>query len=215
MELIKFLLSKSEDGQTKELPYTYSDFIKSYTGQNINEFNKKDLVEYMVSSEMNSYYVRYGVALFLNLLLLNILVALLDAFELTILGWITTMIARIRMRFVAIYNMAIYALTLPMILNIVYIIVNYFTKFTISYFQVAYITIAYVYLVASIFIIRDDFMKRQEELNKINQEQLKVKEEIRRQEEEKKEGNQEKPEKKKEKKEEDNNNGEEPEGSKA
>ena len=49
----------------------------------------------------------------------------------------------------------------------VYIIINYFIDFTIDYFQIAYIAIAYIYLAASIFILKDDFMKRQEEVEKI------------------------------------------------
>ena len=180
------LVARAENGQTNEQPYTYGDFIKSYTQEDIKEFDKQGLVEYMTSSRMNSYYIRYVVAILINLLLVNVLVALLDTLQLAILGWITTLVARIRMKFVAIYNMSIYALTLSMILNIVYIIINYFVDFTIDYFQIAYIAIAYIYLAASIFILKDDFMKRQEEVEKLKQEQIKVREEIRKQEEDKK-----------------------------
>jgi type III secretory pathway component EscU len=152
------------------------------------------------------------------LLITNIVVALLDTFELAILGWITSITAKIKMRFSALYNMAIYSLTLSMILNMIYIIINCFTKFTISYFQVAYITIAYVYLAASIFILKDDFMKKQEEVEKIKQEQKKVREEIKEQEEQKQEKSKKRQEKEKKKEDEDednNNQGEEPKGSEA
>ena len=54
-----------------------------------------------------------------------------------------------------------------------YIIVNYFTTFTISYFQVAYITIAYIYLAAVIFLLKDDLLKKLEEVEKIKKEQKK------------------------------------------
>lgn len=210
------LRSKTEDGQESNQPYTYKDFIASYTSENIETFNKQDLIQYMTSEKMNSYYMRYGASLLMYLIIMNVLVALLDALELAVLGWITAITARIKMRFVAIYNMAIYALTLPMILNIIYVVINYFTEFTISYFQVAYITIAYIYLAASIFIIKDDFMKKQEEVEKIKQEQIKVKEEIRQQEEKKEKEKSKKPkEKKKENDEEENNKGEEPKGSEA
>lgn len=208
------LVARAEDGQTNEQPYTYEDFIKSYTQEDIKEFNKQELIEYMTSSRMSSYYIRYVVAILINLLLLNVLVALLDTLQLAILGWITTIVARIKMKFVAIYNMAIYSLTLSMILNIIYIIINYFIDFTISYFQIAYITIAYIYLAASIFILKDDFMKKQEEVEKIKQEQIKVREEIRKQEEEKKDNEEPKEEEPKKKKEEEPK-GETPDGSEA
>ena len=208
------LVARAENGQVNEQPYTYQDFIKSYTQEDIKEFNKQELVNYMTSSSMNSYYIRYVIAIVVNLLLVNVMVALLDTLQLAILGWITTIVARIKMKFVAIYNMSIYALTLSMILNIVYIIINYFVDFTIEYFQIAYMAIAYIYLAASIFILKDDFMKRQEEVEKIKQEQIKVREEIRKQEEEKKDKEEPKEEKPKKKKEEEPK-GETPDGSEA
>ena len=208
------LVARAENGQVNEQPYTYQDFIKSYTQEDIKEFNKQELVNYMTSSGMNSYYIRYVIAIVVNLLLVNVMVALLDTLQLAILGWITTIVARIKMKFVAIYNMSIYALTLSMILNIVYIIINYFVDFTIEYFQIAYIAIAYIYLAASIFILKDDFMKRQEEVEKIKQEQIKVREEIRKQEEKKKDKEEPKEEKPKKKKEEEPK-GETPDGSEA
>lgn len=196
------LATKTENNEVIRQEYTYNDFIESYTGQNIERFNKAEFVNYLTSEKMSSFYIQYGTSMFIYLLIVYIILGLLDAVEIAILGWITTVIARIRMRFVAIYNMAIYALTLPMFLNILYIVVNYFTDFTITYFQVAYITIAYIYLAATIFIIKDDFIKRMQEVEKIKKEQLKVREEIK-QEEQKKE----------EEKEEQENKDDEPQGS--
>ena len=206
------LKSKIDDEQTARQEYTYSDFVASYTGENISTFNKAELVEYITSQKMISFYARYGLSMFIYLLLLNIIYALLDSLEIAILGWITTSLARIKIKFVAIYNMAVYALTLPMILNILYMIINYFISFKITYFQVAYITIAYIYLAATIFIIKDDFIKKMQEVVKIKQEQKKVHEEIKEQ-EDKKEKPKEKDDEEKDKKEDDD--GEEPQGSEA
>lgn len=172
------LKAKTEENEIVRQPYTYSDFIAGYTGENIESFDKVSLVQYLTSEKMTTFYIRYGASIFIYLLIINIIVGLLDALEIALLGWITASIARIRMKFVAIYNMAIYSLTLPIVLNILYIIINYFTDFTITYFQVAYITIAYIYLAASIFILKDDFIKKMQEVEKIKQEQLKVREEI-------------------------------------
>lgn len=210
------LKNKTSDGKTAKQEYTYSDFIASYTGENISTFNKTELVEYLKSQRMAPFYARYGASIFLYLLILNIIYGLLDSLEIAMLGWLTASLAKIRMRFVAIYNMAVYSLTLPMILNMLYLTINYFTTFTITYFQVAYITIAYVYLAASIFIIKDDFIKKMQEVARIKQEQKKVKEEIKEQEEKQKEPKDEDKEDNKGK--EDKNKeeeGEEPQGSEA
>lgn len=202
------LKTKTQDNQEIEKPYTYNEFLASYTQKEISEFNKTELVEYMRSSEMNFYYIRYAASLFVYLLIIEILVALLDAVELAILGWVTSFVAKVKLKISALYNMAIYALTLPMILNIIYIVINYFTEFTIGYFQVAYIAIAYIYLAAAIFILKDDFIKKQTEVAKIIEEQKKVREEILEKEDKQKEDEEEKNEK-------ENKNDEEPKGSEA
>lgn len=214
------LQTKTEESEAREQPFIYSDFIKSYTQGDYKEFNKQQVVEFMRSTQMSSYYLRYATSLTIYLFIANVLVAILNVIELSALGWISTSLGRIKMKLKAICSMAIYSLTLPMILNIIYIVINYFTEFTINYFQIAYIAIAYVYLVAAIFILKDDFMKRQQEVTEIQKEQEKVRQEILEQEEkEKREKEQEKKEnkeKKKNKKEdEDKDNEQEPKGSEA
>lgn len=211
------LENKIENGEKQTQEYTYKDFIQSYTQKDINEFNKNELISFMQSEKMNTFYIRYFTAIIVYLVFLNIIVGLLDAVELAVLGWITTIVARIRMRFSAIFNMAIYSLTLSIILNYIYILINYFTGFTIQYFSIAYITIAYIYLAAVIFIIKDDYLKRQEEVEKIKKEQEKVKEEIKEQEQEEEKQPKEKKKKEKEDNKEKQNkeNQEEPKGSEA
>lgn len=208
------LETKTENNQILKQEYTYSEFVANYTGENIETFNKTELVQYITEGKMLQFYSKYAVSIFVYLFVANIIIALCDAIEIAILGWITTAIAKMKMKFKDIYNMAIYSLTLPMILNILYIIVNYFTDFTITYFQVAYITIAYIYLAATIFIIKDDYIKRMQEVYKIKQEQKKVREEIKKQEEDKKEEPKEQENDRKEEKKEDGQE-DEPEGSQA
>lgn len=179
--------TKLEDIENIRQTYTYSNFIGNYLDENMEKFNKTEFVEFLNSEKMSTFYIQYAGVMFIYLLIINLMIALLDSFEIAILGVITSTMARLRMKFVAIYNMAIYSLTLSMILNILYIIINYFTDFTITYFQVAYITIAYICLAATIFIIKDDFIKKMQEVEKIKQEQLKVREEIKEEQEKKEE----------------------------
>ena len=207
------LRTKNENNVINEQEYTYQDFIKGYTQEDIKQFNKAELIEYMTGTGMYNYYYRYAISAFISLLIYSLVSELLlNALQLAILGLVTTLVARIKITFVTIYNMAIYALTLPTILNIIYIVINYFTTFTTNYFQVAYITIAYIYLAAAIFIIKDDFIKKQQEVDKIKEEQKKVRDEIERQEqknpEDKEEKNKEEKKKKDEKNDTNKNDGE-------
>ena len=204
--LLKANIENEEVSQT----LTYSDFIANYAGGNIEEFNKTEFVQYLTSDNMSNFYSKYALSIFVSLFIANIMLILIDVLEIALLGWITTTVARIRMRFVAIYNMAVYSITLPVILNIMYIIINYFTDFTIRYFQIAYIAVAYIYLAAAIFILKDDVIKKMQEVEKIKQEQLKVREEIK--EEEKKQEEKEKKEENKENQKEEDK-GDEPQGS--
>ena len=181
------LKNKVDDEHIQTQNYTYKDFIANYTKEDIQNFNKADLIEFLRSEKMTPFYTSYATTMFIYLLLTDIIYLLLDTFRIAVFGWITAVVAKIKMKFSAIYNMAIYSFTLPMILNIIYLIVNYFIDFKIKYFEVAYTTIAYIYLAAAIFILKDDFIKKMQEVMKIRQEQKNVREEIKRQEEEKKE----------------------------
>lgn len=205
------LIAKIDEGQVNKQIYTYNEFVKNYTGKNIQTFNKAELIGYLTGQEMMQFYIRYGASMYIYLLLANIIYTLAISLEIAIFGWITATLARIRMKFSAIYSMAAYSLTLSIILNICYVIVNYFINFKIKYFETAYVVIAYIYIAATIFILKDDLIKRMQEVEKIRQEQKKVREEIKEQEKPKEDD---KEEKKKEKGK-DKEDGEEPQGSEA
>ena len=205
----------SESDKTAEQVYTYSNFIQSYTGTDIQSFNKTDFTNYLTSERMILFYTRYGLSIFIYLLIMNVIYALLDAFEIAILGWITGLLAKIKIKFSALYSMAAYALTLPIFLNIIYIIINYFTTFSIKYFQVAYIAIAYIYLAATIFILKDDLIRKLQEVEKIREEQKNVKEEIKEQENKKEEPEEKKQKDDENKEQKEDDDGEEPQGSEA
>ena len=178
----KVQLSSSQEEGVSIQEYSYDDFIMSYTQEPMGSFDKAGLIEYLNSSKMNSYYSRYLGAVIMYLVMLMFITGLLDAVEIGILGWITAIIARLKISFSIIYNMAIYALTIPMLLNIIYIVINYFTDFTVTYFQVAYVSIAYICLAAAIFMMREDLLKNRQEVEKIVKEQENVKKEIEQQE---------------------------------
>ncbi len=136
---------------------------------------------------------------------------LVDAVILAALGYIVSIMYRIKIKYKATFNMALHALTLPIVLNLLYIIVNAFTGFYIKYFQIMYTTISYIYMIVAILMIKTDIITRQMELIKIQAEQEKVREEINQNEEnnnndEHKETNKDKEEKNDEKDENEDNN---------
>jgi len=153
--------------------------------------------------------------------MMYLLTTLSNIVFLSVFGYLTTWFARIKMRYVAIFNMSIYALTLSIILNILYIIVNMFISFNMEYFQVMYVSVAAIYLVAAIFLLKAEFIKKQAELMKIMEAQELVRKELEEKQRQEKEEQEKKErqkkdrdeEKKKEKQEE--KSGEEPQGSNA
>ena len=202
------------------ISYSYKDTLNSFQ---VTEFTKQDFINYVNSSKIITLYVSVFITMFIYAFVMYFLTTLSNAIFLSFFGFITTFLARIKMRYVAIFNMSVYALTLSVILNILYIAINIFVPFNMEYFQVMYIAVAAIYLVAAILILKTDFMNKQMELMKIAEAQEiirkqleeKEKQEEKRNKEPKEENNE--TEKKEDKKE--NKSGEdtkqEPEGSNA
>ena len=205
-----------------EVSYNYQE---SFNSINLTEFSKQDVVNYVQNGEINSLYFSLFISLFIYSFAMYFINTLWYAIIIGIVGYFTMWMLKMKMRFVAVFNMAIYALTLSTILNILYLIINMLFNFTIEYFSIMYVTVATIYLIAAIFILKTDLMKKQAEVMKIVEAQQIVKKELEEQEkEDKKEKEERKKEDKKEekkdeetKKEENKGNvkNDEPEGSKA
>ena len=87
------------------------------------------------------------------------LVIMLDVLILSLLAYLTTKLYKVGLKYKECFNMAIYALTLPILLNAIYIVVNSFTGFTIEYFQIMYNVVSYIYIITAILIIKADIDK--------------------------------------------------------
>ena len=151
---------------------------------------------------------------------MNFINTLWYAVVISVIGYFTVLMLKMKMRYVAILNISIYALTLSTLLNILYLLINVFVNFNIEYFSVMYVTIALIYLLAVIFIIKSELIKKQVELMKIMETEQIVKKEIKTEEEKKEEPNEKKDndtdkKEKKEKEEKRRNNNEEPKESNA
>lgn len=200
-----------------EISYNYKEALE---GANILEFNKQDVINYVAEGKINNLYIGLFVTLMLYGFSMNFINTLWYAVVISVIGYFTVLMLKMKMRYVAILNISIYALTLSTLLNILYLLINVFVNFNIEYFSVMYITIALIYLLAVIFIIKSELIKKQVELMKIMETEQIVKKEIKTEEEKKEEPNEKKDndtdkKEKKEKEEKRRNNNEEPKESNA
>ena len=196
------------------ISYEYNEIL----GQmQISEFSKQTVLDYVRSSQIISLYISIFITIFIYSFMMYLLTTLSNILILGLFGYIATWAIRIKMRFVALFSMSTYAITLSTILNIIYIAINIFVPYNMEYFQIMYISVAAIYLVAAIFILKSDFIKKQAELMKIMEAQELVRKELEQKEQEEKENREKKERQKKDKEEQNNqnNNGEAPEGSNA
>ena len=198
---------------------TYTDILSQY---NITNLDKQSVLDYIYANQLQ-VYISVAIVEFIYMFAIYLTSILMDTLILALLGLIVSRIAGMKIKFSACFSMGVHALTLPIILNILYIILNAFTGYTIKYFQIMYTAISYIYMVAAILIIKSDYIKRQMELDKLKSEQEKVRAELDRQKEEDKKEEEKRKEEKKEQKEKesgedvvkqkDSDTGEKPEGS--
>jgi len=126
----------------------------------ISQINKDYLVN-MASGE-NAYTILANIfaVIFISTFLTYFLTAILDTIALSLLGFIVSRLIRVPFKYGALYSLSISAITLPVILNGIYMVVNMFTGFVIPYFQIMYTLISYVYLIAALLIMRSEIMKK-------------------------------------------------------
>lgn len=210
----KLILKETENN----IVYKYEELFKEL---NISEFSKDDLASYLVSSVMMPLYLNLFLVLFIYALVMQAMNTVFYIIIISIFGYLTSMILRLKIRYVAVFNMAVYSITLPILLYIIYLGVNAFVNYVVPYFEVMYMLVATIYMIAALFILKSEFNKKQGEVQKIIEIEKEIKEDMKQEENKKQEKeenkNKNKDTDKKEKKETNNdtNNGEQPEGSNA
>ncbi len=158
-----------------QVSYNYSDLLSSY---NINSFTKQDIINNIDNINIASFYFSIYIMIFIYLWIVYFISIIIDVLILSCLGYIVSRMSRLKLKFAPAFSVSIHAITLPILLNLIYIIVNLLTGFEIKYFDIMYNTIAYIYVIVAILMIKTDFLNRQAELIKIAQEQMKVKEDM-------------------------------------
>lgn len=190
--LREFVIIKQHDEQMVKI--YYNDIFDNLE---IKEFNKSTIVNYLNKQFSGpKIYISFIIVISIGLFISFLLKTLLDVLVLSLFGMITTLFAKIQIRYRAIFNMSVYAITLSTVLQLIYIIINTFTGFNVKYFDLMYTAISFICLTASIFMIKSDVIRQQIELMKVIEQN---KQEMEKQKEEKKEEQEEKEEKKEKK----------------
>ena len=175
IELIKNKIILKYNGFVREIPY--EDM----------ELSKQIIIGYLQGSNLTLILCTIGFFTLLITFLVYFIVFLVDIITLAILGLIINILIRTQFKFQEIFKISVYSMTLPIILYLIYIVANIVTGVTIKYFEIAYNAISYIYLVTVLLIMKSDIIKNKQELQKVLDEEKKVKEELARQKQEEKE----------------------------
>ena len=162
--VLKNKLMLKEVGTGKTTDYNYKELLGE---MGVTEFNKQELVEYLTGKNMINLYLNLLLTFFIYSYAIYFINTLFYVVLISLFGFFVTMILRLKVRYVAVLNMAIYAMTLSTILNFVYIVINAFYQYRIAYFDVMYVLVALIYVIAAVFILKSEFNKKQGEVQKI------------------------------------------------
>lgn len=146
------------------ITYDYKSITETTS---IENFTKQDLVNYLEDSGLMKIYVSIYLMILFYLLITYVLVTLFDVAILSMLAYLTSKLYSVNISYKGCFNIAIYALTLPILLNILYIFINTLTGFKIEYFQIMYNIVSYIYVLVAILLIKSDLDKKGMDLIKI------------------------------------------------
>lgn len=160
--------------EEQELEGSYSDLATTY---DLSFSNKQELIEVINGFGITNVMLIYWGSTFIPLYLVNVITIFMDLLLIAIFGYIASRICGIKFKMSPMITLSIYSLTLSIVLSGIYNVVYILTGFEIKYFNIMYLLIAYVYIVAAILMIKYDYIKQNEELQKIIEVQKQVKKE--------------------------------------
>ena len=135
-------------------------------GYEFEDEQRNELMDTFTQDLRNGIFIVVLISVFVSIYLTT----LLDVFTLSVFGLLTCFVAKIKINYKAVFNMSIYAITLSIILRIIYSAITMFTEFRIRYFDIMYTGVSYIILAAAIFMIKSDVIKQQLQLMKIIEE---------------------------------------------
>lgn len=144
------------------------DYKDNLDAQGITEFSRNEIVDVLENGGKNQVYIFYYIFSVVTNFISIFVTFILDIIMLAIFADIIGMlVCKVKIKFREGFALGTYAVTLPILISLIYSIVNYFTGFYMEYISYMTLIIEYVYVVAVIFMIKTDRIKMQEELAKI------------------------------------------------
>ncbi len=138
--------------------YKYEDITNTL---GIGEINKENVIN-LYESNRTQIFSGIFLAMFITTYLIYTISTAIDALALSLLVIIISKMARIPLKYSQCVIISISALTLPIIVNLVYTCANLLNGFFMPYFQIMYTLISYIYIVAVVLIMRSDLIKKKQ-----------------------------------------------------
>lgn len=151
--------------------YNYKDIENEHE---VETFNKRTLINKIDEIGMAKIIVAIFIIIFAGIYISEIIIVFMDWILIMLFAIISSKFCRVKLSFKNAFNISIYALSLSIILSMLYEIANYITGFYISEFRTIYLLISYVYVVAAILMMKSDVIKQQIEVQKIVEVQKEV-----------------------------------------
>ena len=141
-----------------KMEMTYDNILNS---NELESISKKDIV-----SIYNNNIVQFNSAVYISIFgmtyFIYTLSTFIDALALSLLVIIISKMAKIQLKYSQAITIGISALTLPIIINLIYTCTNLINGFYMPHFQIMYTLISYIYIVAVILIMRSDLIKKKQ-----------------------------------------------------
>lgn len=152
---------------------TFLTKLKSNLNINLNELQQEEMREVFSQYDTKTLNIIFIIASGISIFISYFIITIVDILILSLFGMITCYFSRIKVKYRAIFNMSVYAITLPLILRLIYEALLLIFNFKIKYFDMMYTAIAYICIAAAIFMIKSDLIKQQIELIKVMEEKKK------------------------------------------
>ncbi len=136
------------------------------SGENEELFERFSMEEF--KEIIQNYSDGYTIfAIFITIFICIFSITFIRILLLSGFGLITCFFAQIKINYKALFNMSVYAMTLSILLHIIYTCILLLTDFKVKYFDILYVSVSYISLAAAIFIIKSNVIKTHLELMKI------------------------------------------------
>lgn len=139
------------DNDEKTSEYGYQEVINNFLLYEKTSFNKEDVINYF-STPFYYYYINnfisYVISLIITFLLINLIIS--------VIMFAYCKMSKENINFKEIYSISCHAATLPIIIYLSCMILNYISRVQIKYIDIIYVIITCIYVITVISIIKNN-----------------------------------------------------------